>query len=255
MEKEIGRGERFKSFISEVGLTRHRVQQTELDQFAPPALRSKSRFMNVGKLLEWAMMVLYHLDHPSASEAGISDERMEEKLGWLREYADDLQSWNQCQKVIDQSLTVINTMGLDEHTPKLVEQALDERNPSWRQDDSSATRIGVKWRQMDRVDQVDQVDRVDRVDRAIRKQAEGGRTCLAVDADPRIAVWEIQTDGTPTQHRRFHASDRGDSHALRSSDPRASSRRLRTHRFEGDPPVDSDNSGQDLDRSPKRRLS
>ena len=145
MEKEICRGERFKSFISEVGLTRHRVQQTELDQFAPPALRSKSRFMNVGKLLEWAMMVLYHLDHPSASEAGISDERMEEKLGGLREYADDLQSWNQCQKVIDQSLTVINTMGLDEHTPKLVEQALDERNPSWRQDDSSATRIGVKW--------------------------------------------------------------------------------------------------------------
>jgi len=144
LSQEIGRGERFKPFVSEVGLTRNRVQQTELDQFAPPTLRSKSRFMNVGKLFEWAMMLLYHLNHPSACKVGIRDERMEEKLGWLREYADDLASWNQCQKVIDESLRVINTMGLDEHMPKLVEQALDELNPSWRQDDSSAARIGVK---------------------------------------------------------------------------------------------------------------
>jgi len=144
LEKEIGRGERFKSFISEVGLTRNRVQQTELNQFAPPTLRSKSRFMNVGTLFEWAMMVLFHLNHSSDSKIGIDDDRMEEKFGWLRQYADDLKSWNQCQQVIDRSLGVINTMGLDKHTPKLVEEVLDELNSSWRQDESSATRIGVK---------------------------------------------------------------------------------------------------------------
>ena len=34
LEKELSRGGRFEAFISEVGLTRNRVQQTELDQFS-----------------------------------------------------------------------------------------------------------------------------------------------------------------------------------------------------------------------------
>ena len=46
------------TFLSEVGLARNRVQKTELDQFAPPTLRSKSRFMNLGTLFNWATMVL-----------------------------------------------------------------------------------------------------------------------------------------------------------------------------------------------------
>ena len=53
LEKEIGRSERFSTFLSEVGLARNRVQQTVLDQFAPPTLRSKSRFMNLGSLFNW----------------------------------------------------------------------------------------------------------------------------------------------------------------------------------------------------------
>lgn len=102
LEKEIGGGERFQSFVNEVGLTRNRAQQTELDQFAPPTLRSKSRFMNLGPLLRWSTMVLYHLNHPdSQSRSKISTERMEQKLGWLREYALDLERWNQCQAVIE----------------------------------------------------------------------------------------------------------------------------------------------------------
>jgi hypothetical protein len=36
LEKEISRGGRFEAFVSEVGVTRNRVQQTELDQFSPP---------------------------------------------------------------------------------------------------------------------------------------------------------------------------------------------------------------------------
>jgi len=142
LEKEISRGGRFEAFVSEVGLTRNRVQQTELDQFSPPKLRSKSRFMNLGPLFTWATMVLYHLNNP-ASEArqGISADRMEQKLGWLREYANDLVLWNQCQEVIDRSLSVINLHGLDAQTEQLVERSLTEHNPNWRYEDCSATRI------------------------------------------------------------------------------------------------------------------
>ncbi len=145
LEKEIGRSKRFQSFIGEVGLTRNRVQQTELDQFAPPTLKSKSRFMNVGSLFKWATMVLYHLDHPeSDSRKPISDERMEAKLGWLREYTDDLVHWNECQEVIDRSLWVINREGLQRDTANAVTQYLREHHPQWRGEDSPATRIGAK---------------------------------------------------------------------------------------------------------------
>lgn len=142
LEKEISRGGRFQAFLTEVGLTRSRVQQTDLDQFAPPSLRSKSRFMNLGPLFKWASMVLYHLNTPaSESRREISTERMEQKLGWLCEYADDLSVWHQCQEVIDRCLSVINLYGLDAQTEQFVERSLAEHNPNWRNEDCSATRI------------------------------------------------------------------------------------------------------------------
>lgn len=145
LEKEIGRSERFQSFLNEVSLARSRVQQTELDLFSPPKLRSKSRFMNLGALFTWSTMVLHHLNHPdSEARSEISADRMDEKLGWLREYEEDLASWDQCQQVIDRSLGIINREGLDAGTAAMIDRALEEQTPRWRDRDSSATRIAVQ---------------------------------------------------------------------------------------------------------------
>ena len=53
LEKEISRGGRFQAFLAEVGLTRNRVQQTELDQFSPPTLRSESRMTITTQNANW----------------------------------------------------------------------------------------------------------------------------------------------------------------------------------------------------------
>ena len=37
---------------------------------------------------------------------------MEEKLGWLREYASDVERWDACQRVISPALTFVNEQGL-----------------------------------------------------------------------------------------------------------------------------------------------
>lgn len=117
LEKQIGRSERFKAFISQVGLTRNRVQQTELSHFTPPPLKQKSRFMNLARLLHWANMVSYHLsDANSKARVGVTADRMNEKLGWLREYRDDLACWATCQTVIDTALVFINLEGLSHGT-------------------------------------------------------------------------------------------------------------------------------------------
>jgi hypothetical protein len=117
LEKQIGHDERFKAFVTEVGLTRNRVQQTELSHFAPPPLKQKSRFMNLEPLLRWARMILHHLDHPKGvSRNGITIDRMEEKLGWVRGFSEELSQWSECQKVIDLALAWINRQGLSDNS-------------------------------------------------------------------------------------------------------------------------------------------
>lgn len=127
LEKQIGRSERFQAFQKQVSLTRSRTQQTELGHLAPPSLRPKSRFMNLARLFCWSQMVLCHLEDPqSKSRDGISAERMEEKLGWLREYAPELACWNECQEVIDLALSVVNTEGLSKASLEKLEQSLEK---------------------------------------------------------------------------------------------------------------------------------
>lgn len=127
LEKQVGRSERFKAFISQVGLTRNRIQQTELSHFVPPPLKQKSRFMNLGPLLGWAAMVLHHLADPASdARAGITSDRMKDKLGWLEEYREDLACWIGCQELIDKSLGFINHEGLSRGTADRLRGLLNE---------------------------------------------------------------------------------------------------------------------------------
>lgn len=113
IEKIVGNDERFGQFLKESGRTRCSIQQTELAHFTPPGPRPKSRFMNLAPMLTWAAMVLWHLSHHrSESRREIPVARMNEKLGWMREYRDDVQSWNACQNVVSAALTFINEHGV-----------------------------------------------------------------------------------------------------------------------------------------------
>ncbi len=124
----IGNTEPFKELSSQVGRTRSAVQQTELGHFTPPASKPKSRFMNLQPMLNWADMASWMVDHPEAKSCeGIRPERLEEKLGWLRDYADDLKVWQECQQVISKSITFINKRGLSRGASKALKKHLGKR--------------------------------------------------------------------------------------------------------------------------------
>lgn len=113
LKKVVGGEQRFNEFRSHVGRTRSGIQQTELAHFTPPAPKPKARFMNLAPVLRWAMMVLWQLSHPdSKAWEGISVERMMEKLGWLREFAEDTRRWSDCQAIISEACTFINEQGV-----------------------------------------------------------------------------------------------------------------------------------------------
>jgi len=113
LKKEVGGDERFTEFTSQAGRTRSAIQQTELAHLTPVSPKPKARFMNLSATLKWATMVLFHLAHPnSAARQEITPSRMNDKLGWLREFHDDLLRWSRCQEVVSKSVTFVNEHGV-----------------------------------------------------------------------------------------------------------------------------------------------
>jgi hypothetical protein len=111
-EKLVGRTERFKSFCKQMGQTRCQVQQTELAHLTPPSLKTKARFMNITPIVRWATLALFVLDHPQVeATANVDTSRLEDKLGWAREYRDEIVAWSRCCELIETSLHWINTQG------------------------------------------------------------------------------------------------------------------------------------------------
>jgi len=104
---------RWKEFQTKVGQTRCAVQQTELAFLTPPAPKAKARFMNLEPQLAWAEEVLKVLYHPSAQvQEWASPERMQEKLGWLKTFAEPLAEWSEWQQVVNITVRFVNGQGV-----------------------------------------------------------------------------------------------------------------------------------------------
>lgn len=109
----VGKTERFGQFYSQMGKTRSAIQQTELAYLAPPTPKHKARFMNLAAILQWASTKLWLLEHPEAeARKFVTPQRLEDKLGWLRSFADDLAMWRECQQVLEKGSKLINEEGL-----------------------------------------------------------------------------------------------------------------------------------------------
>lgn len=113
LEKELSRDPHYQVFAKQLGGMRSALQQTELAHFIPTVFKPKARFMNLPPVLRWARTVLWHLDHPeSKSRKGITERRFEEKLGWLRPFALNIQRWSVCQQVVSAALVFANKNGV-----------------------------------------------------------------------------------------------------------------------------------------------
>lgn len=113
LKKVVGSDGRFGEFSTRLGHTRSAIQQTELAHLTPPSPKPKARFMNLAPTLKWAKMASWQLAHPySVARRDITTPRMNEKLGWLREFRDDIRRWSACQEVVSAASKFINEQGL-----------------------------------------------------------------------------------------------------------------------------------------------
>ena len=61
--------------------------------------------MNLGPQLDWAEKVLAVVDHrPGAMLERTTPERLEEKLGGVRQYREELAEWRQWQDLVDEAV-------------------------------------------------------------------------------------------------------------------------------------------------------
>lgn len=126
LKRRLDRDSRWQAFCEQIAQTRRLVQQTELACVAPPAIGSKARFMNLAPVIRWGEQTLRIPVDPAAAElAHVPAERLQEKLGWLSDYAPALREWSQDLCVIETTLDFVRGEGLTRDSGRQLREMLD----------------------------------------------------------------------------------------------------------------------------------
>jgi hypothetical protein len=121
LKARLERNPRWMAFSTKVGQARCAIQQTDLGALTPPGPKPKARFMNLMGQLGWAETILALLDGlPDSAPPWATCDRLEAKLGWLREFREDLAEWRQWQTIMDVTVGLVSSEGLHAKTARLL---------------------------------------------------------------------------------------------------------------------------------------
>jgi hypothetical protein len=119
LKHELGEDEDWKTFSRLAAQTKQKVQQTSLAFLSPRKQRTKSRYMNVDILIEWGQNALHFLEHHQVTKEGYRDndsevegEPLMEKVGWVREFREQLKEWGEMMNIVETTEHVVRTKGL-----------------------------------------------------------------------------------------------------------------------------------------------
>ena len=113
LKSRLEKNPRWQELQQRIGQTRCAIQQTEMAFLVPPAPKPKARFMNLAPTLQWTENVLAVLRQPpTVVSEQVSPERLEEKLGWLREFEAEVAEWAEWQQVVNVTVEFVNRQGI-----------------------------------------------------------------------------------------------------------------------------------------------
>jgi archaellum component FlaC len=127
LKRELKGDPEWEEFSKRASKTSKEVQQTELSGMAPPNQRSKARYMNLDKLVDWGTKTLLCLDAAKREQGGDFEScRMNEKFGWVCKYRDQLEDWKRLVEMVGSTNKFINFMGLYKGIDTDLHSELDE---------------------------------------------------------------------------------------------------------------------------------
>lgn len=112
LKRELGREPAWQECSPLATQTLARVQQTALAALAPPRQRRKARYMNVGELVAWGGRILQYLDATGSQPPAWDPPRVEQAVGWVGQYRQELEQWRQWIEVGMLTEQFVKTHGL-----------------------------------------------------------------------------------------------------------------------------------------------
>jgi hypothetical protein len=103
--------ERWKAFRVKVTQARRKMQFSSISGLLPPSPREKSRFMNIGPLIQWAVDMLILLN-AEMSLSNLSIDEIKNQIGWLEYYRDDIEIWHQYSQIAGIARDCVRTEGI-----------------------------------------------------------------------------------------------------------------------------------------------
>lgn len=121
LKHELINSEKYQSFLKHCHQCRKELQQTELSFLSPPNQRSKCRFFNVERLVDWAVKIekspwdtLRELV-PNIEE-NILRKKIGDKFAWIVDYEEDLKSWSLMVKMTRTLENQLKTLGINQES-------------------------------------------------------------------------------------------------------------------------------------------
>jgi hypothetical protein len=121
IKAKLEKDERWAQFKKQITHARRGMQNSKIAGAMPPNLRSKARYMNVDRLINWAQEKLLLLDNPEVIVDHSAD--FDKYLGWLKWYREDIKRWNMFTILANSAKATVHKVGIH---PNMVESFVDE---------------------------------------------------------------------------------------------------------------------------------
>lgn len=122
LKRELEAKPAWQEFSTQATRTIARVQQTALAALAPPRQRRKARYMNVAEVVGWGGRILHYLDEEGRHHSQWDRQRVEQAVGWVRQYRPELEQWRQLVEVGTMTEQLVKTQGISGQSAQHLQQ-------------------------------------------------------------------------------------------------------------------------------------
>jgi hypothetical protein len=119
LKHELIKSEKYQAFLKKCHQCRQELQQTGLSFLSPPKQRSKCRYFNVERLVDWAIKI-GKSPWDTVRELAVNMEedmlkkKLVEKLAWILDYEEDLKRWSSMVKMTRTLEKQLKTQGINQ---------------------------------------------------------------------------------------------------------------------------------------------